>query len=274
MGLFGKKDCAICDGKTGILGGTKVKDGNICKECKKLLSPWFIDYKESTVDDIKKQIEYRKQNQENLKSFEPTRIFGDFGCILIDEKNKRFIAVDDTSEGLFKGPKKVTGVNDIIDKNPDIIEFSQIESIDIDVHESKREEKKTENGTQVSYNPKHYTYMYSFTLEIRVNHPYFHYMRITLNNGTVQIYNEGERLKENLAMKITELILQAPEIDVQNQAEVYDGTSLRNLIFKDKSRMPDYSYGFKCSLKNWEHIQEYGYYLALTKEIYNILMNK
>ena len=116
--------------------------------------------------------------------------------------------------------------------------------------------------------------MYSFTLEIRVNHPYFHYMRITLNNGTVQIYNEGERLKENLAMKITELILQAPEIDVQNQAEVYDGTSLRNLIFKDKSRMPDYSYGFKCSLKNWEHIQEYGYYLALTKEIYNILMNK
>ena len=64
MGLFGKKDCAICTSKTGILGGTKVKDGNICKECKKLLSPWFMDYKESSVDDIKKQLEYRKENQE------------------------------------------------------------------------------------------------------------------------------------------------------------------------------------------------------------------
>ena len=54
--------------------------------------------------------------------------YSKYSMAAFDEKNKKFIAVDDTSEGLFKGPKKVTGVNDIIDKNPDIIEFSQIES--------------------------------------------------------------------------------------------------------------------------------------------------
>ena len=53
MGLFSKKNCCICDEKVGLLGGQKLKDGYLCKECKKKLSPFFDDAKESTIEDIK-----------------------------------------------------------------------------------------------------------------------------------------------------------------------------------------------------------------------------
>ena len=62
MGLFGKKNCCICNEKIGLLGGMKLKDGDLCKECKKKLSPFFEDAKESTIEDIKKQIKGREDN--------------------------------------------------------------------------------------------------------------------------------------------------------------------------------------------------------------------
>ena len=44
MGLFDvfkKKDCEICGKEVGMFGYKKLKDGEICKDCVKLLSPWF-----------------------------------------------------------------------------------------------------------------------------------------------------------------------------------------------------------------------------------------
>ena len=52
MGLFDrfkKQDCEICGKEVGMFGYKKLKDGEICKDCVKLLSPWFEDRKESTV---------------------------------------------------------------------------------------------------------------------------------------------------------------------------------------------------------------------------------
>ena len=42
MGLFDKKFCDICGDKIGLLGNRKLEDGNMCKDCAKKLSPFFV----------------------------------------------------------------------------------------------------------------------------------------------------------------------------------------------------------------------------------------
>lgn len=65
MGLFDKKICDICGEKIGLLGNRKLDDGNLCKDCAKKLSPWFEERRHSTVEDIKRQLEYREKKQKS-----------------------------------------------------------------------------------------------------------------------------------------------------------------------------------------------------------------
>ena len=80
MGLFGKlfekKECSICGGEIGLLGNRKLEDGNMCKDCAAKLSPWFSDRRNSTVQEITEQLQYREQNQEELRSFRAARSKG------------------------------------------------------------------------------------------------------------------------------------------------------------------------------------------------------
>ena len=59
MGLFDKKYCDICGEKIGLLGNRKLEDGNLCKDCARKLSPFFSERRNSTVEDIKRQLAYR-----------------------------------------------------------------------------------------------------------------------------------------------------------------------------------------------------------------------
>ena len=274
MGLFSKKYCCICGEKVGLLGGLKLKDGDLCKECKKKLSPFFDDGKESTIEDIKKQLAYREENYKQLDSLEINKIYGEFGVILIDEKNKKFVAITDTSDGLFKDQKIVKGIEDVKDKNPDIIDFKDIQDVEVKIIQTNREEKQTINGEQVSYDPKHYTYMIGFDIIIRVNHPYIKTMRISIKNGTVQIYNEGLRAKDDYITGFVKDTLGLKRIENKEvHYEIhFDNLTIKTLVDKAMQEMPDYSYGFKCSLKNYEHIKEYAYYLALCDEIKTTLL--
>ena len=272
MGLFGKKNCCICDEKIGLLGGMKLKDGDLCKECKKKLSPFFDDGKESTVEDIKKQIQAREENYKQLDNLEINKIYGEFGVILIDETNKKFVALKDTSESLFGSQKVVKGIEDVKDKNPDIIDFKDIEDVEVKIIQTNREEKQTVNGEQVSYDPKHYTYMIGFDIIIKLNHPYIKLIRISIKSGTVQIYNEGRRLQDDYIAGFVKDKLGLQR--VENKSEHYTNLTIHNLVDKAMQVMPDYSYGFKCTLKNYENIKEYAYYLALCDEIKMTLLDK
>lgn len=272
MGLFSKKNCSLCDEKIGLLGGLKLKDGDLCKECKKKLSPFFDDAKESTVEDIKNQIAAREENYKQLDNLEINKIYGEFGVILIDETNKKFVALKDTSDGLFKDPKPINSIEDVKDKNPDIISFDQVEDVEVKIIQTNREEKQTINGEQVSYDPKHYTYMIGFDIIIKVNHPYIKVMRISIKNGTVQIYNEGLRKQDDYIAGFVKEKLGLQR--VENKAVHYDNLTIQNLVDKAMQVMPDYSYGFKCTLKNYDRIKEYAYYLALCDEIRTTLLSK
>ena len=90
MGLFGKlfekKECSICGGEIGLLGNRKLKDGNMCKNCAKKLSPLFDERRESTLEQIKDHLAYRERNKEVLAAFNPTRTIGKSGeVVYVDE---------------------------------------------------------------------------------------------------------------------------------------------------------------------------------------------
>lgn len=173
MGLFDKKYCDICNEKIGLLGNRKLEDGNLCKNCAKKLSPWFGDRRHSTVDDIRKQLQYREENRARVAGFSPTCTIGDTVKVLIDERN---------------GQLTVARTSDLSDENPDILDFSAVSGCRMDIHENHSEMyRKDPDGKNISYNPPRYKYSYNFYIIISVNNPYFDEMKFCLNNLTVEV---------------------------------------------------------------------------------------
>ena len=184
MGLFDvfkKKDCEICGKEVGMFGYKKLEDGEICKDCVKLLSPWFEDRRHATVQQIKEQLAYRAQNAEKLKSFSVSRVLGDYEKIHIEEVNgvpTRFY---------------VTQFGEGIEDNPDIISFQDVVScvLDLDVHDEELKQKDAE-GNRVSYNPPRYQHHYNFIIRMEIrNNPYFDDIHFTVNSGVVTLESIG-----------------------------------------------------------------------------------
>lgn len=278
MGLFDKKECSICGAKIGMLGNKKLKDGNMCKDCASKLSVWFQDRKDSTVFEIQNQLGIRKAEAEQLeKNFIVSRAYGEFGCILIDEIDGIFVALPDTSDSFFGEAKIVTSIDQIRDKNPDVIMFNQVAGVDINVTVTSREEKQTVDGNQVSFNPKHMIYMAQFSVTIRLKgHPFIKTMTVPLNNGAIQIRNMGERKVTEYKDTVKAMLIgyKGPLFEMENQREFYNSNSLKDLIFRTEYDLPEYSYGFKVDkMTNWKQIQEYQYYLAMAEEIKYVLEN-
>ena len=173
MGLFDKKDCAICGAKIGLLGNRKLEDGNCCKDCAKKLSPWFSDRRRSTIADIEKQLAYREANKADVAVFNVTRTLGMGTKVLLDEDAGKFI---------------VTSAKKWQDENPDVIGFSQVTGCNVAVDEHKRElTQRDKDGKQVSYRPQRFAYDYDFTMIININSPWFDEIRFRLNISSVTI---------------------------------------------------------------------------------------
>lgn len=270
MGLFKKENCCLCGGKTGLLD-KKCLDGKVCKECTKKLSVWFEDYKQTDKASLEAQINSRAAQLEMAKECNFSRVFGEFGVILLDPEKRKFIAFPSTSNGLFGNQRNVKSLDDIIDLCPDVIDFDAVEDFDIDITEMTREEKRMVNGQQESYIPPHILYMETFTLRMKLNHPYIKSVYIQLNDGAVQIHNIGRRQRTDLGRKLAAHMLNLPGLVKENQEAVYDNETLLHAFMRSPYDMPDHSYGFKCSVTNQEEIRKYQYYLAMAREIQNII---
>ncbi len=177
MGLFDKKYCNVCGEKIGLLGNRKLEDGNLCKDCAKNLSPWFNERRHSTVDEIKQQLAYREENKAKVAQFRPTRSFGEYWRVLLDDTHRCFT---------------VTHERDLSEANPDILSFGDLTGcrLDIDEHDTELK-RRNDNGDMVSYNPPRYEYSYDFDIILSVNNPYFDEMRFRLNPGSVDVVTEG-----------------------------------------------------------------------------------
>ena len=173
MGLFDKKYCDICGEKIGLLGNRKLENGNLCKNCAKKLSPWFSDRRNSTVEEIKEQLAYREANQEKVATVHTTRTLGTDTKVLLDEDAGKFM---------------VTRARNLVEANPDVLDFADVTGCNLDIDESRTELKREDkDGKEVSYNPPRYEYSYDFYITIFVNNPYFDEMRFQINPNSVDI---------------------------------------------------------------------------------------
>ncbi len=175
MGLFDKKFCDICGEKIGMLGNRKLSDGNMCKDCAKLLSPFCDDRRSSSLADIKAQLQYREENKAVLRAFSPMiTIDGDYKNIYVDTAKGNFV-VSSNKPGSWDS------------ENPDVIPISAITSLTLDVKEDRDEiYYKDAQGNNQSYVPPRYEYEYDFTLKFLVNTPWFDDFDVKLNNFSVK----------------------------------------------------------------------------------------
>lgn len=196
MGLFDKKFCDICGEKIGLLGNRKLEDGNLCKDCAKKLSPFFDERRHSTVDQIKQQLAYREQNKQVLAGFSSTRCFGEEKKIYLDQRNGT-IVVSRLSPGNWS------------EENPDVIQLSQISSINLDIDEDRDEiYTQGKDGQRVSYTPPRYKYYYNFDLKFIVNHPYFDDFTVRLNDNRIEGMGTMEYNRfQQMAMEVISTLL-------------------------------------------------------------------
>ena len=174
MGLFDKKFCDICGEKIGLLGNRKLEDGNMCKDCAKLLSPLFSDRRSSTLEEIKQQLAYREENKGRLASFRSALTFGEGRKIYIDTANGNFV-ISSSKPGSWS------------DENPDVQALSSIMNCGLRVEEDKDEiYTQGKDGQRVSYTPPRYKFYYDFYLDFTVNNPYFDDFSVKLNNFRVE----------------------------------------------------------------------------------------
>jgi hypothetical protein len=87
----------------------------------------------------------------------------------------------------------------------------------------------------------------------------------------VQIKNIGRRIWTDPGRKLAAHLLGLPGLVKEDMAAVYDNKTLLDAFMHTKYEMPDYSYGFKCTPQNWDDIRKYHYYLAMAREIQNII---
>ena len=195
MGLFDKKFCDICGNKIGLLGNRKLEDGNMCKDCAALLSPFTTDRRRTTLADIKEHLAYREANKADVAAFNVTRTLGGKTKVLLDEDAGKFI---------------VTSASRWQSENPDVMLFSQVTGCQTEVRETRTELKtKDKEGKSISFNPPRYDIDYDFYITINVNSPYFSDIEFKLNSNRVDLrgsieYREFERQANEIKQTLTQ----------------------------------------------------------------------
>jgi len=195
MGLFDKKFCDICGDKIGLLGNRKLEDGNMCKNCAALLSPFMTERRRTTVADVKDHLDYREANKEQVAAFNVTRTLGDKTKVLLDEDARKFV---------------VTSSNRWQAENPDVMEYSQVTGCSIDIQESKTELKtKDREGKEVSYVPPRYKFEYDLNIIININSPWFSEIKFQVNRNKMERnsvdYRESERQANEIKRALTQV---------------------------------------------------------------------
>lgn len=171
MGLFDKKYCDICGEKIGLLGNRKLDDGNMCKSCAGLLSPFATDRRKTSVSEIKEHLAYREDNKIQVEAFNATRSLGGNTKVILDEDAGKFIV---TSSSRWQK------------ENPDVMSFKQVTGCQTEIRESKTEIKqKDKEGKEVSFSPPRYDIDYDFYITIQVNSPWFNEIGFKINNSRV-----------------------------------------------------------------------------------------
>ena len=110
--------CSLCGEKLTRYGNKLLKDGILCRNCAKLASPWLSseDYKNLSIEDMKRHMAYREANKEKLEHFLSEKTVEGKYSLYLDETNGQFM---------------ISKRKDPIKANADVIPFSAIEEMNI-----------------------------------------------------------------------------------------------------------------------------------------------
>lgn len=113
MGLFGSKVlCCVCNAECGGLNKFPIKDKEyICSSCFDKGGLKNQPIKTLSVDDVKRLIEKRNANLEEVKKFKATKEVA--GWLKVDEPNRKWLIPDGTG-GKIKNPT-VYSYDDVVD---------------------------------------------------------------------------------------------------------------------------------------------------------------
>ena len=221
MGLFAKKYCDICGEKIGLLGNRKLEDGNMCKDCAALISPFLTDRRRTTLAEIKEHLAYREANKTQVAAFNVTRTFGDKTKLLLDANAGKFII---TSSGRWQN------------ENPDVMTLSQVTGCQTDIDESKEEIKtKDKDGKSISYNPPRYDTYYDFYVILHINSPWFNEIKFQINKDSVEErnYNKYKEFEQQIN-EIKQVLTQTQ----QESSESVNPTNTAGSTVKSTQKCP------------------------------------
>ena len=182
MGLFSKKECAVCGGKAG-LGSKSLADGSLCKDCRQKLSPWFDAFSETSQESIRAQIEAREENRKALEDFNVTKAWGIKKYrvamqFIYDQEQRCFVVVEGPEESFRE-------------RNPDIIRFDQVRNVWLEVEEgwSETGDQYAPASNRILTQDKYdeVFWRYDFYLNIALDHPYIEKIRYPMNFKTTVI---------------------------------------------------------------------------------------
>ena len=162
---------AVEEAKKFIASGDSASEA--AKKAAKLSGHKKADRRNSTVEEIKAQLDYREENQKKVAAFHTTRTLGADTKVLLDEDAGKFI---------------VTRARNLVEANPDVLDFADVTGCNLDIDESRTELKREDkDGREISYNPPRYEYSYDFYITIFVNNDYFDEIRFKINSDSVDI---------------------------------------------------------------------------------------
>jgi len=229
--IFNRKQCDICKERIILNNTIDLKKGNICNDCLAFLSPWFSNYSNTSIEEIRKHLHYRKQNKEQVKRFKKKETLG-----LVSNKFNNVVLIDDDLKTFLIHPDYDGTIS--MD-NPDIISFRDVDYCKMEIIEGEDytvevTEEDLDDARRVLYeglytedslpyyesiiestkfhikkngetivNPyygktsysRRKTY-YDFYINIKLNHNYLNEIRFKLN--AVKVYANDHKYKEYL----------------------------------------------------------------------------
>ena len=136
MGLFDKKECALCGGKAGLLSRWEIMGGSyICGDCRGKFSEHTANIGSLSLEDVREQISIKEENDRRYREE-----FNTTDRIEFDSRHTMMLVDDD--HGWFVIPKN---------NNTDIFTFDQIVSYYVDLRtkyltEEERKQMHERNG--------------------------------------------------------------------------------------------------------------------------------
>ena len=166
MGLFdslkekflGKDTCCYCGAELPMnfvpfTGTVKLEDGKLCKECGQKVSPWLsVKKKKMTAEEMGQHLDYRKENEEALSSFEATAYVETSGILL---------AVDEA-----KGCMIISQSKDYRRANADILPLNRIIGAKYKICENHYVSRRNMPGGKQMIDEAHYNYQFCFRVSV------------------------------------------------------------------------------------------------------------